>query len=674
MDHGAGTGLIGAAFTAAHSYQPNLLTRRTLDQAIITGATAAGAYGVFSTGGSVMASVASRLSRSDVPSTKALALVSGAATAAGAAAWWALRWREHEPNARALGRLTAQFTAAIGAASLTSTVSDAVSPDNDRDIAVAAALTGALAWASTQPWKARPGSLVDGPMPGAIKSGDEYFLEDQVREVSPAKTVAIGVAVAGLTFGLARTESALTRAMSRGAAFVLGGTAEDHQTTGRVSAAAATAALGWLAIGQASSLLAKGGGSIEPAHSTQPALPEISGSPASGLAWTRMTREGARWLSMALTPEGINSVMGISDARQPIRVYSSVELADTEAGRAQILLDEIDRTGALDRKVFALFSATGSGYVNYVATETLEYLTAGDCASACVQYSVLPSALSLGLVGTGTSQTQMVMSGIVERLMARTPDQRPHFVLFGESLGSQVSEEMFNGTDVLGLKGTALDAALWIGTPAATKWRRELWGTRTVAEAPGVGPGATYLPRNLVDWRALPDDQREEVKFLLLMNGDDPIPKFGPQVAWRRPDWLGPETIRPFGSPHGTRWIPGMTYLTTFFDMQSALVPTPGVFAEGGHDYRDVLPEAISTTWRLPATPEQRARIDKALRERELAWELHRNWTAAVAKPAQDQSAAQQKVLENASKYTSRKVDADELQAIIARGLQPTGD
>jgi uncharacterized membrane protein len=247
-------------------------------------------------------------------------------------------------------------------------------------------------------------------------------------------------------------------------------------------------------------------------------------------------------------------------------------------------------------------------------------------------------------------------------------------VLFGESLGSQVSEEMFRGTGVLGLNGTGLDAALWIGTPASTKWRRELWGTRTIADAPEVGPGATYLPRNLVDWRALPADQREQVKFLLLMNGDDPIPKFGPQVAWRKPDWLGPDSIRPLGSPHGTRWIPGMTYLTTFFDMQSALVPTPGVFAEGGHDYRDVLPEAISSTWRLPATPDQRVRIDTALRERELAWELHRDWTAALAKPAQDQDAAKKKALEKSSKYTGHTVNEDELQAIIDRGLQPTGD
>ena len=69
--------------------------------------------------------------------------------------------------------------------------------------------------------------------------------------------------------------------------------------------------------------------------------------------------------------------MGLSEAKQPIRVYSSLDLADTEEERAAILLREIDRTRALERSVFVLFSATGSGYVNYVATESLEYLKIG---------------------------------------------------------------------------------------------------------------------------------------------------------------------------------------------------------------------------------------------------------------------------------------------------------
>ncbi len=672
MDHGAGTGLIGAAFATARSFQPNLLTRRSTDQAIITGATAAAAYGLFSAGDSVIDSIATRFSRNDQATTPARIAVAAAAATAGVGAAYALRWREHESDKRALARLAAETGAAVAVASIGSGIATNIRPTAaSRTTIAASVLVGIASWASTKPWNARPGSLVDTALPGAIKSGDEYFLEDTVREVSPVQAAGIAAGVAVFTYGLARGESWLTGTMSRGAALVVGGEATDHRMLGRISAAAATFAFGWFAISQASGMLSKGGASIEPGHSAQPQAPEISGSPASGLPWTKMTREGARWLSMALPPATIDSVMGTTGALQPIRVYASLDLASTEAERADILLAEIDRTHALERSVFALFSATGSGYVNYVANETLEYLTGGDCASACIQYSVLPSALSLGDVPTGTAQTQMVMHGIVERLLAMPVDKRPRFYLFGESLGSQVSEEMFRDTGILGLAGTGLDGALWIGTPAATVWRRQLWGKRTVAEAPEVGPGEIYLPRHLVDWRALPDSEREKVRFLLLMNGDDPIPKFGPQLAWRKPDWLGPDDKRPFGSPRGTRWLPGMTYLTTFFDMQNALVPTPGVFSEGGHDYRHVLPTAISQTWRLPMTDEQRASMWIALQKRELAWELHRDWTSALAKPGHEQDAATAKTLEKASTYVGHPVDEAELHSIIESGLQP---
>ena len=109
----------------------------------------------------------------------------------------------------------------------------------------------------------------------------------------------------------------------------------------------------------------------------------------------------------------------------------------------------------------------------------------------------------------------------------------------------------------------------------------------------------------------------------------------------------------------------------TFLDMLNALTPTPGIFAEGGHDYREVLPEALSETWQLPATPDQMARINKALRQRELAWELYRDWAEIPHKPASKQDDARRKALELASTSTGRTVDEAGLQAIITEGLQP---
>jgi uncharacterized membrane protein len=346
-------------------------------------------------------------------------------------------------------------------------------------------------------------------------------------------------------------------------------------------------------------------------------------------------------------------------AKQPIRVYASLASADSEQERADLLLAEIDRTGALDRSVFALFSATGSGYVNYVAGETLEYLTRGDCASACIQYSVLPSALSLNRVHMGTRQTRMVVNGIVQRLLARAPDDRPKFVLFGESLGSQVSQEMFRGQGVSGPAGISLDAAVWIGTPNATVWRQELWGDRSVTQVPEVGPGPVYLTRAVRDWHGLSDEQRAGVKYLLLQNGDDPIPKFGPELVWRQPDWLGPDPQRPPGSPRGTVWQPVVTFFATFLDMQNALTPTPGTFDEGGHDYRRETPEAVRQVWGLQATDEQMARVQQALRARELHFEVQRDWDAAKSSPE-----AAAKLEQKVSGWVGHEVDAAAIEKL----------
>jgi uncharacterized membrane protein len=258
----------------------------------------------------------------------------------------------------------------------------------------------------------------------------------------------------------------------------------------------------------------------------------------------------------------------------------------------------------------------------------------------------------------------MVLNGIVQRLMAMPKSKRPKFYMFGESLGSQVSEEVFRGQGITGPEGIGLDAAVWIGTPAATVWRDEIWGTRTVTEVPEVGPGAAYLPRAIRDWHKLPDEEKAKVKYLLLQNGDDPIPKFGKKVLYQRPPWLGPDETRPPGSPRGTKWLPIVTFFATFIDMQNALVPTPGTFQEGGHDYRREIPEAIRTVFGFKPSAKAMARVQEALRARELEWEVRRDWMAAEAKPVVDRAKAEAKVEKNVSTWTGHEADADEVTRI----------
>jgi uncharacterized membrane protein len=660
LDVSSRAGFLLGAYFVGQSLQPNLLSRGTRDQALISGVAASVGYAWGASAHSFLRSTADRLPMSDrSPGGRVVAglIVDAAAAAVGAAGARLVPAQEHETSRRALLRLGA---AGLGAAGMAGLAADSLEPTRGRPgfhaLGVLAALgTTVGSYALTRPGRATR---------GALAPGQEVASENVVREVSVPKAIASSLAVTGALFAVARGESALSNAVARGAAAVLGGHADDHRTIGRVAASAALAGIGWGAVAGASAFLSKAGTGVEPAHAEPPTVPEVTSGPGSAIPWTDQTRESRRWLTMALRPDEIERVMG-EPAQQPIRVYGPLEAATTPEERADLLLAEIDRTRALERPAIAIFSPTGSGYVNYVATETFEYLMRGDCASIAIQYSVLPSALSLTKVDLASHQTRILINGIVARLMAMPAERRPKFYLFGESLGSQVSEEMFRGTGTSGPTGIGLDAALWIGTPASTAFRQELWGTRSVSEAPAVGPGAFYLPRAIRDWVALPADQKEQVRFLLLQNGDDPIPKFGAPLAWRQPDWLGPDATRPPGSPLGTRWLPVVTFVTTFVDMQNALVPTPGVFQEGGHDYRLVIPETLRQVFGLQASEEQMDRVQEALRARELEWEARRRWAKAELAPTPDRAAAEQKVLTDVSTWTGRDIDRAALAAII---------
>jgi hypothetical protein len=108
------------------------------------------------------------------------------------------------------------------------------------------------------------------------------------------------------------------------------------------------------------------------------------------------------------------------------------------------------------------------------------------------------------------------------------------------------------------------------------------------------------------------------------------------------------------------------TFFTTFIDLQNALAPTPGVFSEGGHDYRLAIPDALRTVFSLSPSPEQMARVQLALRDRELGWEVKRRWDATAALPPLEQAAARAAVDAKVSEWTGKTVDDTGVQDIIA--------
>jgi uncharacterized membrane protein len=124
----------------------------------------------------------------------------------------------------------------------------------------------------------------------------------------------------------------------------------------------------------------RGAEQIEGAFDHPPASPLVSGGPGSRVHWETLSRQGRRNVATVLSTEAIETVMGEPARAAPIRVFVGLESAPTEAERVAVAVEELRRTGAFDRELLLVISPTGTGYVNYVAVETAEYLTRGNLA------------------------------------------------------------------------------------------------------------------------------------------------------------------------------------------------------------------------------------------------------------------------------------------------------
>ncbi|CCW15022.1 hypothetical protein RHRU231_650012 [Rhodococcus ruber] len=69
-----------------------------------------------------------------------------------------------------------------------------------------------------------------------------------------------------------------------------------------------------------------------------------------------------------------------SAAREPIRVYVGLESTTGIAARVSLVLAELDRTGAWDRKILVVAGTTGAGEIDPVATDSVELMYNGDTA------------------------------------------------------------------------------------------------------------------------------------------------------------------------------------------------------------------------------------------------------------------------------------------------------
>lgn len=317
---------------------------------------------------------------------------------------------------------------------------------------------------------------------------------------------------------------------------------------------------------------------LTPPDLDPPASSLVSGGPGSPLDWQEMGRWGRSYVASGPTAAEISDFWR-APAPQPIRVYVGLNAADSPEARAQMAFDELVRLGGFDREVLVIAMPTGSGWLDPGGMDTLEYIARGDVATVSVQYSYLPSPVSVVVDPTqGIAEAQALFDIVYRHWTTLPKDGRPRLYLHGLSLGAFLSQET---VPLLDLYADPIDGALWVGSPYLSEFWRMVQSRRnpdSPAWRPGFGNGSLIRTMNQDGDLDQFDSDWGPMRFVLLQYGSDPIVFFDWSLAWSRPDWLAGERA-PDLSPQ-MRWIPVVTLFQVALDMALA-VGTLGY----GHDY-----------------------------------------------------------------------------------------
>ncbi|MGZ4608688.1 MAG: alpha/beta-hydrolase family protein [Actinomycetes bacterium] len=489
------------------------------------------------------------------------------------------------------------------------------------------------------------GRIASFPVAVPVGLGLAYVLERrrlgegdavEAEEPTPPALKSLGVAgavVGGLALAAYGEHLAATR-LGRRLSSVLPGGPQVWKLVGHAASLGMLTSAGVNFYGRAMRKIEMGTTVDEPVVESDEASrwtsPTVSGSPDSLVSWAALGREGRRHALTFVRPAplldrppgapdlSIETVMREPAKQAPTQVYVSLDSAPTARERVDLALAEMDRTGAFERSLIMLISPTGTGYVNYVAVAAAEYLTRGDVATVTMQYSKRPSPLSLGKVKGAREQNRLLWLRILERLHDR-PGPRPRVVVFGESLGAHTSQDVFLHWGTLGPEALGIDRALWIGTPYGSGWMHEVTGPDRL----DVDRDAVAVVNDFAQLEELGEERRSRLRYVLVSHDNDGVTKFGADLLSTAPQWLGPRRPRPQevpgasprGIPPEMRWRPVTTFFQSLVDMKNAQIP--GAYRAWAHDYRPDLARFISEVFDLPATPEQLAAVEQALKARE---------------------------------------------------------
>lgn len=311
---------------------------------------------------------------------------------------------------------------------------------------------------------------------------------------------------------------------------------------------------------------------VTPQDLAPPTDPLRSGSPGSLSRWDTLGSEGQTFVTGGPSPQQVQT--------DPVRVYVGLNADDTAQARADRAVAELDRTGAFFRKVLAVVTTTGSGWINDTAASSLELMYGGNSAVVTTQYSYLPSWLSFVVDNSRARVAAQTLFDAVHARWAQLPQSsRPKLVVYGESLGSQGSEAAFS--ELADIRERT-DGVLWAGPPNSNP----LWGSLVARRDPGspevlpvYADGLVVRFENQGGDTTGPDSPWLHPRVLYLQHPSDPIVWWSPTLIWSRPDWLG--GTRGFDVLTAMSWFPVVTFWQVTADMANSQNVPDG----HGHNY-----------------------------------------------------------------------------------------
>lgn len=340
-----------------------------------------------------------------------------------------------------------------------------------------------------------------------------------------------------------------------------------------------------------------------------PTTPLRSGGPGSLVSWASLGNQGRVFVGGGATTQQLSAFNG-APATEPIRAYAGLESANGIKATAELAAGELERTGGLKRKVVAVATTTGTGWINEAEADTIEYMFNGETAIVSMQYSFLPSWLSFLVDKENARQAgQALFEAVSARVRALPEGQRPKLVVFGESLGSFGGEAPFLSPNNIEAR---TDGALFSGPT----FNNTMWEDVTRNRDPGSPEWLPiYQQGQNIRFTARADDLNRPAKpwgnprSVYLQHASDPIAWWNPNLLFSEPDWL--REPRGYDVLPSTFWVPVVTFLQVSADMAVAIDVPDG----HGHRYVKNVVNAWAAILQPPGwTPEKTDRLRPLMR------------------------------------------------------------